>query len=75
MSGAQFVGTARYDDELVIRAEVAERRERRFRIDYNLSVGTVQVATGFEQRAWAQITDAGGLRGANVPAEFKEWLK
>ncbi|QQO13638.1 acyl-CoA thioesterase [Bradyrhizobium diazoefficiens] len=73
--GAQFVGPARYDDELVIRADVAEWQERRFRIDYKLSVGTVQVATGFEQRAWAHVTDAGGLRGASVPAEFKELLK
>lgn len=29
--GAQFVGPARYDDELSIRAEVTEWRERRFR--------------------------------------------
>ena len=73
--GAQFVGPARYDDELVIRAEVAEWQERRFRIDYKLSVGNVQVASGFEQRAWATVTEAGGLRGASVPTEFRELLK
>ncbi|WFU44284.1 acyl-CoA thioesterase [Bradyrhizobium sp. CB82] len=72
---AQFIGPARYDDELVVRAEVAEWRERRFRIDYKLSVGNVQVAGGFEQRAWASLTDTGELRGANVPPEFRELLK
>ena len=72
--GAQFMGPARYDDELVIRAEVAEWQERRFRIDYKLFVKGVQVASGFEQRAWAKVADTGGLRGANVPAEFKELL-
>jgi acyl-CoA thioester hydrolase len=70
--GAQFVGPARYDDELRIRAEVTEWRERRFRIDYRLSVADVPVASGFEQRAWAALTDTGGLRGATVPPEFKE---
>ena len=73
--GAEFVGPARYDDELVVRAEVAEWRERRFRIDYKLSVGNVQVASGFEQRAWASVTETGELRGASVPSEFKELLK
>ncbi|MCP3472276.1 acyl-CoA thioesterase [Bradyrhizobium sp. CCGUVB1N3] len=73
--GAQFVGPARYDDELVIRAEVAEWHERRFRIDYKLLVGNVQIASGFEQRAWASVTDTGELRGASVPQEFKDMLK
>jgi acyl-CoA thioester hydrolase len=53
---------------------VAEWQERRFRIDYKLAVGSVQVASGFEQRAWALVTDTGGLRGASVPGEFKELL-
>ena len=73
--GAQFVGPGRYDDELVIRAEVAEWEERRFRIDYKLWVGNAQIASGFEQRAWASITDTGALRGASVPQEFKDLLR
>jgi YbgC/YbaW family acyl-CoA thioester hydrolase len=73
--GAQFVGPARYDDELWIRAEVTEWRERRFRIDYKLSVRGKPVATGFEQRAWAALQDTGELRGSNVPPEFKELMK
>ena len=72
--GARFAGPARYDDELVIRAEVAEWQERQFRIDYKLSVGNVQIASGFEQRAWASVTDTGKLRGASVPGEFKELM-
>jgi len=73
--GARFVGPARYDDELVIRAEVAEWQERRFRIDYNLSVRNVQIASGFEQRAWAAVTDTGELRGASVPQEFRDMMR
>jgi acyl-CoA thioesterase FadM len=73
--GAQFIGPARYDDEMQVRAEVTEWRERRFRIDYKLSVGGVPVATGFEQRAWAAFSDTGELRGADVPPEFKEVMK
>jgi YbgC/YbaW family acyl-CoA thioester hydrolase len=73
--GAQFVGPARYDDELTIRADVAEWQERRFRIDYKLSVGNVQIASGFERRAWASVTDTGELRGASVPQEFKDMLR
>jgi len=73
--GAKFVGPARYDDELVIRADIAEWQERRFRIDYKLSVGNVQIADGFEQRAWAAVTDAGELRGASVPQEFRDMLR
>jgi YbgC/YbaW family acyl-CoA thioester hydrolase len=73
--GAQFVGPACYDDELVVGAEVIEWQERRFRIDYKLSVGKVQVASGFEHRAWASVANTGELRGASVPPEFKELLK
>ena len=73
--GARFVAPASYDDELTIRAEVAEWQERRFRIDYKLSVGNVQIASGFEQRAWASVSETGALRGASVPQEFKELLR
>jgi acyl-CoA thioester hydrolase len=72
--GAQFVRPARYDDELVITAEVTEWQERRFRIDYKLSVAGAPVASGFEQRVWASVTDAGELHGASVPPEFRELL-
>jgi len=67
------MGPARYDDELTIRAEVAEWQERRFRIDYKLWRGNVQIANGFEQRAWATV--AGELRGASVPQAFKDILR
>ena len=73
--GAKFTGPARYDDELLVRAEVSEWRERRFRIDYTLSVGGVPVASGFEQRAWAALTENGELRGASLPPEFKDLMK
>lgn len=72
--GAHFLAPARYDDEMIVRAEVTEWQERRFRIDYKLSVRTVPVASGFEQRAWASVSDKGELRGASVPQEFRELL-
>jgi YbgC/YbaW family acyl-CoA thioester hydrolase len=73
--GAKFMGPARYDDELRVRAEVTEWQERRFRIDYTLSVRDSPVAAGFEQRAWATLTKTGELRGASLPVEFKELMK
>lgn len=73
--GAQFVGPARYDDELCVDAEVTEWQERRFRIDYKLSVREVPVAHGFEQRAWAITSEVGSLRGAAVPVEFRELMR
>jgi YbgC/YbaW family acyl-CoA thioester hydrolase len=73
--GAKFMGPARYDDELQVRAEVTEWHERRFRIDYTLSVRGSPVAAGFEQRAWATLTKTGELRGASLPVEFKELMK
>jgi YbgC/YbaW family acyl-CoA thioester hydrolase len=73
--GARFLASARYDDELRVRAEVTEWRERRFRIDYSLTVKGTTVTRGFEQRAWAVRTESGELHGARVPAEFKELMK
>jgi hypothetical protein len=40
-----------------------------------LWVRNKHVASGFEQRVWASLTDTGELRGVNVPAEFRELLK
>lgn len=72
---ARFAAPARYDDELRVRAEVAQWRERRFRIDYSLTVKGTSVVTGYEQRAWAVRTESGALRGEPVPVEFKELMK
>jgi YbgC/YbaW family acyl-CoA thioester hydrolase len=72
--GARFLGPASYDDELQVRAEIAEWQEKRFRIDYTCMVKGTKVATGFEERAWAMQTASGALRGAPVPARFKELM-
>ncbi|WFU41528.1 acyl-CoA thioesterase [Bradyrhizobium sp. CB82] len=53
--GARFVKPVRYDDELVIYAETTAWGQRRFQVDYRLSVGNVEVASGFEQRAWRTL--------------------
>ena len=73
--GARFLAPARYDDELRVRAEVTQWREKRFRIDYSLTEKNMTVAIGFEQRAWATLTERNELRGASVPPEFKELMK
>jgi acyl-CoA thioesterase FadM len=73
--GARFLAPARYDDELRVRAEVTQWREKRFRIDYSLTEKNMTVAIGFEQRAWAVRTESGELRRARVSAEFKELMQ
>jgi YbgC/YbaW family acyl-CoA thioester hydrolase len=69
--GAKFRSPVRYDDELVIKAEVEEWPERRMRLRYVAQCGERIVATGFEVRAWALLHEDGGLKGAPVPEEFK----
>src|SRR5258705_13889379 len=49
--GAQFVGPARYDDELRIRAEVTEWRGRGFWMNLKASVGGGAPGKRFEQPA------------------------
>jgi YbgC/YbaW family acyl-CoA thioester hydrolase len=73
--GARFVGPASYDQELWIRAKVAEWPERRFRVDYTCLVEGATVATGFEERAWAIRTDKDALRGAALPHEFTQLMR
>lgn len=68
---AKFRSPITYGDDVRIEAKVGEWADRRFRFDYVVTCGDRLVATGYEQRAWAQVNDEGGLRGVPVPEEFK----
>jgi YbgC/YbaW family acyl-CoA thioester hydrolase len=69
--GATFRAPIRYDDVIVVSAEVEEWAARRMRLRYVAHCGERIVATGFEVRAWALLKDDGGLKGASVPDDFK----
>ncbi|MBV9077362.1 MAG: thioesterase family protein [Methylobacteriaceae bacterium] len=68
----QFRAPARYDDPLAAEAVVAEWAERRFRVDYRLTVGERLVAEGYELRAWARIDAEGRMAGAPIDAAFRD---
>lgn len=72
--GARFRAPARYDDVLASEASIETWEARRFRISYRLAVRGTPVAEGFEVRAWAVPDGAGGIKGAPIPAEFRELL-
>jgi 4-hydroxybenzoyl-CoA thioesterase len=53
-SGSRFASPARYGDTLEIRAVVAWVKEKTFRMEYEIAVGSRLCATGFEVRAWVR---------------------
>ena len=69
--GCNFRKPARYDQELIIKAEVAEWMEKRFRIEYEMFIADQRIGTGHELRAWAVQNEDGNLRGAPIDPEFK----
>ncbi len=73
--GAIFRSPGSYDDVITIEAGEIEWFERRFKIPYTVKCGDRLVATGHELRAWAQYKEEGGIKGANVPEEFKAYFK
>ncbi len=68
---ASFHGPLRYDDVVVIAATIEWWAERRLRIAYKVRLGDRVVTMGHEERAWALIDDAGELKSAPIPEEFK----
>lgn len=73
-ANARFRAPARYDDVLASEASVETWEERRFRVAYRLAVRGTVVAAGYEVRAWATSDGKGGIKGAAVPAAFRELL-
>jgi YbgC/YbaW family acyl-CoA thioester hydrolase len=72
--GAKFLGPARYDQELHIRAAVLGWDQRRFKIAYDLEVSGKPVIAGFEIRTWAVMAEGGQIRSAMVAPGFKELM-
>jgi 4-hydroxybenzoyl-CoA thioesterase len=69
--GASFHSPVRYDDVIVIEAEIVLWAERRFRIAYKARSGERVVAMGHEERAWALLSEDGKLKAATIPEDFK----
>lgn len=76
-SGARFASPVRYGDVVSIETTVAEVREKTFRAEHTVSVGTRRCATGFEVRAWvAKPEQPGGpLAARPIPAGIVARLK
>jgi len=69
--GATFRSPVRYDDVIVMTAELDEWAERRLRVRYTAHCGERVVATGFELRAWTVLLGDGALKGKPIPEDFK----
>lgn len=69
--GATFRAPVRYDDVIVMTAELDEWAERRLRVRYTARCGERIVATGFELRAWTVLLADGALKGQPIPEDFK----
>ena len=64
---ARYMDAARFDDRLTIRARCSDVRGARFRFDYSVERGGVQVADGWTTHACVSVGDH---RPTRVPA----WL-
>src|SRR5437870_6760361 len=75
-SGSALTGPARYGDVLTIRSRVAWVRDKTFRVEHEISVGSRLCATGFEVRAWvARPTSPGEqLHAKPIPEDVAKRL-
>jgi len=75
-SGSRFTSPARYGDVLTIRSRVAWVRDKTFRVEHEISVGSRLCATGFEVRAWvARPTSPGEpLHAKPIPEDVVKRL-
>ena len=69
--GCNFTAPVTCDDELVVRATIADWKEKRLRVEYALTVAGRPVARGHELRAWAVVGDNGGLRTVPIDPAFR----
>jgi acyl-CoA thioesterase FadM len=76
-AGSRFVSPVRYGDAVAVRTRVAWVREKTFRVEHELSVGTRRCAEGFEVRAWVARPEASGarLRALPIPPEVAAKLR
>jgi YbgC/YbaW family acyl-CoA thioester hydrolase len=76
-SGARFASPVRYGDHVRIETRVSEVREKTFRVEHEVSVGSRRCASGFEVRAWVARPDSpgGALAAKPIPAGIVARLK
>lgn len=76
-SGSKFVSPARYGDVLTITSRVAWVREKTFRVEHEIAVGSRLCAAGFEVRAWVARPKAPGerLHAKPIPGEVVQRLR
>ncbi len=76
-SGARFASPVRYGDEVRIETTVSEVREKTFRVEHEVAVGSRRCAAGFEVRAWVARPEhpGGALEARPIPAGIVARLK
>jgi 4-hydroxybenzoyl-CoA thioesterase len=76
-SGARFASPVRYGDEVRIETTVSEVREKTFRVEHEVAVGSRRCAAGFEVRAWVARPEhpGGALQARPIPAGIVARLK
>jgi len=76
-SGSTFMVPIRYGDVVSIRSAVVWVKEKTFRIEHEITVGTTVCARGFEIRAWVgRPTRAGDSpRAKPIPENISRLLK
>jgi len=76
-SGSTFMAPIRYGDVVSVRSTVAWVKEKTFRMEHEVTIGTTVCARGFEIRAWvARPADAGtSPRATPIPEHISRLLK
>jgi 4-hydroxybenzoyl-CoA thioesterase len=76
-SGARFASPVRYGDEVRIETTVSEVREKTFRVEHEVAVGSRRCAAGFEVRAWVARPEipGGALAARPIPPRVATRLK
>jgi 4-hydroxybenzoyl-CoA thioesterase len=76
-SGARFASPVRYGDEVRIETTVSEVREKTFRVEHEVAVGSRRCAAGVEVRAWVARPEhpGGALQARPIPAGIVARLK
>jgi acyl-CoA thioester hydrolase len=70
---AHFHKALHYDEEIEIRSEIAELSERTVKVGHTILRDGVEVASGWELRAWVRPVD-GTFRAASLPDELRARL-
>ena len=76
-TGARFASPVRYGDEVRIETTVSDVREKTFRVEHVVAVGSRRCAAGFEVRAWVARPEhpGGALEARPIPAGIVARLK